>query len=138
MYLTAEQRRRIDGLRRRAGLTLAEIVRRALDDYFEGRFRASAASSGRESAAGPAPAALEPGGSRLLLGRQLLDRVAVTAAEDGATVEELVESAVEERLATRKSDISSRVTWPILPGGARQGVRIADRGALYDLMEGRD
>ena len=35
VYLTEEQRRRIDTLRRAEGITLAEVVRRALDDFFE-------------------------------------------------------------------------------------------------------
>ena len=35
VYLTEEQRRRIDTLRRAEGVTLAEVVRRALDDYFK-------------------------------------------------------------------------------------------------------
>ncbi len=34
VYLTEEQRRRIDTVRRAEGVTLAEVVRRALDDYF--------------------------------------------------------------------------------------------------------
>ncbi len=33
VYLTEEQRRRIDGITRSDGLTLAEVVRRALDRY---------------------------------------------------------------------------------------------------------
>jgi hypothetical protein len=35
VYLTEEQRRRIDQLADREGMTLAEIVRRALDVYFD-------------------------------------------------------------------------------------------------------
>jgi hypothetical protein len=33
VYLTAEQRRRIDEIRQADGVTLAEVVRRALDAY---------------------------------------------------------------------------------------------------------
>lgn len=33
VYLTADQRKRIDEIRRADGLTLAEVVRRALDAY---------------------------------------------------------------------------------------------------------
>jgi predicted DNA-binding protein len=36
LYLTEEQRRRIDEITRAEGTTLAEIVRRALDAYLEG------------------------------------------------------------------------------------------------------
>ena len=35
VYLTPEQRQRIDELTKSRGLTLAEVVRRALDDYLE-------------------------------------------------------------------------------------------------------
>ncbi len=35
IYLTSEQRRRIDELTTANGLTLAEVVRQALDRYFE-------------------------------------------------------------------------------------------------------
>lgn len=37
VYLTEKQRERIDVLTRAEGITLAEVVRRALDDYFERR-----------------------------------------------------------------------------------------------------
>jgi predicted DNA-binding protein len=33
IYLTDEQRRRIDAVTRAEGVTLAEVVRRAIDDY---------------------------------------------------------------------------------------------------------
>ncbi len=36
MYLTTEQRSRIDALAEAEGVTMAEIVRRALDDYLAG------------------------------------------------------------------------------------------------------
>jgi hypothetical protein len=36
IYLTAEQRRRIDEVSAREHLTLAEVVRRALDSYLAG------------------------------------------------------------------------------------------------------
>jgi hypothetical protein len=35
VYLTEEQRRRIDALAEAAGVTMAEIVRRALDTYLD-------------------------------------------------------------------------------------------------------
>ncbi len=35
VYLTAEQRQRIDEIRRADGVTLAEVVRRALDAYLD-------------------------------------------------------------------------------------------------------
>jgi hypothetical protein len=35
VYLTPEQRQRIDELTKSRGVTLAEVVRRALDDYLE-------------------------------------------------------------------------------------------------------
>ncbi|HUU61377.1 MAG TPA: CopG family transcriptional regulator [Acidimicrobiia bacterium] len=36
VYLTEEQRRRIDALAEAEGVTMAEIVRRALDAYLDG------------------------------------------------------------------------------------------------------
>jgi hypothetical protein len=38
VYLTEEQRDRIDVIVEAEGVTLAEVVRRALDDYLERRF----------------------------------------------------------------------------------------------------
>jgi hypothetical protein len=35
IYLTEEQRERIDAVVESEGVTLAEVIRRALDDYFE-------------------------------------------------------------------------------------------------------
>ena len=35
VYLTDEQRRRIDEVAEAEGVTMAEIIRRALDDYFD-------------------------------------------------------------------------------------------------------
>ncbi len=35
VYLTEEQRQRIDALAEAEGVTMAEIIRRALDSYFE-------------------------------------------------------------------------------------------------------
>lgn len=42
MYLTAEQRRRIEELRARDGRTLAEVIRSALDEYLETHGREAA------------------------------------------------------------------------------------------------
>lgn len=36
VYLTTEQRKRIDQMAARDGITLAEVVRQALDQYFDG------------------------------------------------------------------------------------------------------
>lgn len=36
VYLTTEQRKRIDQMVTRDGITLADVVRQALDQYFEG------------------------------------------------------------------------------------------------------
>lgn len=36
VYLTTEQRKRIDQMAARDGITLAEVVRQALDQYFAG------------------------------------------------------------------------------------------------------
>jgi len=54
VYLTAEQRERIDEIRRADGLTLAEVVRRALDAYLDAERDSSSALAetfGADSAA---------------------------------------------------------------------------------------
>ncbi len=46
VYLTDDQRRKIDEIARAEGVTLAEVVRRALDAYLEGERDAAAALAG--------------------------------------------------------------------------------------------
>ena len=53
IYLTAEQRRRLDERRRRDKRTLAEVVREALDAYL--RDRSSEAASALDSTFGALP-----------------------------------------------------------------------------------
>lgn len=43
IYLTAEQRRRVDEAATAEGVTMAELIRRAVDDYFDDGVDASAA-----------------------------------------------------------------------------------------------
>jgi len=49
IYLTRQQRARLDEIRRREGLTLAELVRKAIDEYLE-NFAPSVADALRETA----------------------------------------------------------------------------------------
>lgn len=58
VYLTPEQRRRIDELRARDGRSLAEVVRDALDSYLE-REQPDAAAA-YEATFGSAPALVVP------------------------------------------------------------------------------
>ena len=58
VYLTDEQRRRIETLRRAEGIPLAEVVRRALDDYLERQ--TSDAEAALSTAFGTAPGASAP------------------------------------------------------------------------------
>jgi predicted transcriptional regulator len=46
VYLTDEQRRKIDEIARAEGVTLAEVVRRALDSYLGAEREAAAALAG--------------------------------------------------------------------------------------------
>jgi predicted DNA-binding protein len=58
IYLTAEQRHRIDTLTKAEGITLAEVVRRALDDYF--RRQTSDVEAALSATFGAAPEASAP------------------------------------------------------------------------------
>lgn len=58
VYLTDEQRQRIETLRRAEGITLAEVVRRALDDYF--KRQASDVEAALTATFGAVPGALVP------------------------------------------------------------------------------
>ena len=53
VYLTAEQRERIDALTARDGRTLAEVVRAALDAYLEERLPDAEAALDRTFGAAP-------------------------------------------------------------------------------------
>ncbi len=54
IYLTAEQRRRLDELARRRGATLAQLIREAVDRYLEGA--GPSATLALEATFGRAPA----------------------------------------------------------------------------------
>jgi predicted DNA-binding protein len=58
VYLTQEQRQRIDALAEDEGVTMAEIIRRALDLYLEGE--APDPELALETTFGAAPAATVP------------------------------------------------------------------------------
>lgn len=63
------------------------------------------------------------------------------AADSGQTLTALIEDALRERLARRKSPVVKRrrVRLPTFPGGRlRPGVDLDDTSTLLDLMEGRD
>jgi len=70
---------------------------------------------------------------------QLLIEVKTVAARSGRTMTAVIEDALRQALATRRSaDRPRLVTLPTHDGGGLQpGVDLDDSAALLDLMEGR-
>jgi hypothetical protein len=71
---------------------------------------------------------------------QLLKEIKSAAAESGRTMTEVVEDAVRESLARRRSNgRRERVALPVFHGtGLLPGVDLDDSAALLDIMEGGD
>ena len=70
---------------------------------------------------------------------QLLIEIKTVAAKSGRTLTAVIEDALRQALATRRSvDRPRLVTLPTHDGGGLQpGVDLDDSAALLDLMEGR-
>jgi hypothetical protein len=73
----------------------------------------------------------------LNLDEHLLREAKKRAAERGTTLTHVVEEALREALAEPPPDRSYRFRFPVIVGGGPPLVDVADRDALYDLMEGR-
>jgi hypothetical protein len=73
----------------------------------------------------------------LNLDRDLLREAKKRAAEQGTTLTELVEEALRAALAPRRRTSGFKLRLPTVKGGGPPLVDVADRDALYDLMEGR-
>jgi hypothetical protein len=70
---------------------------------------------------------------------QLLKEAKSAAAASGRTLTNLVEDALRETLARRKTGPRrERVTLPTFKGALMPGVDLDDSAALLDLMEGTD
>jgi len=59
------------------------------------------------------------------------------AADEGASLRQVVENALRVYLAERGSAKSYRFRWRTESGRLQPGVRLDDRDALFDLMDGR-
>jgi hypothetical protein len=59
------------------------------------------------------------------------------AAREGRTLTSMVEEALRLLLTRRRHGRSYRLQWPTRRGEALPAVDIADRDALFDVMEGR-
>ncbi len=72
------------------------------------------------------------------LNDELLRSAKQRAASEGTTLRAVVERALRSHLegGTRRSGY--RLRWRPEHGRLRPGVRLDDRDALFDLMEGRD
>lgn len=59
------------------------------------------------------------------------------AAERGTTLREVVEEALRQHLQGAPAKTGYRLKWQAEKGTVRPGVRLDDRNALLDLMDGR-
>ena len=59
------------------------------------------------------------------------------AADEGASLRQVVENALRVYLAERRSTKPYRFRWRTESGRLQAGVRLDDRAALFDLMDGR-
>jgi Arc/MetJ family transcription regulator len=68
----------------------------------------------------------------------LLRQAKQRAAREGTTLRELVEAALRRYLARGASPREAyALTWRVESGRLLPGVRIEDRDALFDIMDGR-
>lgn len=72
------------------------------------------------------------------LNDELLRGVRHRAADEGTTLRAVVERALRSYLGGSIRDSGYRLRWRPERGRLRPGVRLDDREALFDLMEGRD
>ena len=74
----------------------------------------------------------------LNLDDHLMSTAKKRAAESGRTLTALIEAALRDLLERETAPVSHyQLQWTTVPGGLQPGVDLADRDALYDLMEGR-
>ena len=71
------------------------------------------------------------------LSDELLRQAKKHAADKGGTLRELVESALRAYLSGQPRKSSYRFRWRTESGRILPGVRLDDRDALLDLMDGR-
>jgi Arc/MetJ family transcription regulator len=71
------------------------------------------------------------------LNDELLQQAKQQAARERTTLRAIVERALRSHLSKRGSDRAYRLKWRPEEGRLQPGVRLDDRDALFDLMEGR-
>jgi len=67
----------------------------------------------------------------------LLREAKKRAAAEGAPLRDLLERALQQYLGTRRTAARYRLRWKTERGRLMPGVRLEDRDALFDLMDGR-
>ena len=71
------------------------------------------------------------------LNDELMRRVKRLAADEGVTFRELVERALRGLLERKPGRKPYKLRWRTEKGQVQPGVRLDDRDALFDLMDGR-
>lgn len=71
------------------------------------------------------------------LNDRLVERAKQHAAREGTTLTAVVERALRGLLAPRRPRRTYRLQWRPERGRLQPGVRLDDRDALFDLMDGR-
>jgi len=71
------------------------------------------------------------------LNDELLDQAKRQAAHERTSLKAIVERALRSHLSRRRSVRGYRLEWRPERGRLQPGVRLDDRDALFDLMEGR-
>ncbi len=77
------------------------------------------------------------GRTTLELNDELLHKAKELAARERTTLKAIVERALRSHLSRRNPVRSYRLRWRPERGRLQPGVRLDDRDALFDLMEGR-
>ena len=68
---------------------------------------------------------------------ELLRQAKRRAADEGVPLREIVERALRAHLAGTHHKKGYRLRWRTVRGTLQPGVRLDDRDALFDLMDGR-
>jgi len=71
------------------------------------------------------------------IGDELFRQLKRRAADEGATIRQIVENALRVYLGKQTKDKAYRLKWRTERGRILPGVRLDDRDALFDLMDGR-
>jgi hypothetical protein len=72
------------------------------------------------------------------IGDELLRQAKRRAADQGASLRAVIEAALRAYLSPRRGPRGYRLRWRSEHGRLQPGVRLDDREALFDLMDGRE